>query len=266
MKVSALAVGLGLALAACGGGSAPAPSAMAQAPEGYLSPARIAALAAAVPESPVPESARAAADIQASQRMRALENSDRWSLATRHAALRPPLALAHFDCALGFRIDPAEAPRLTVLLTRLLGDANGAAERAKARRFRARPVGDDPSRAACEVLSPAARASASYPSGSAAVGMAYGKAMAVLAPDRASQVLEIGRQIGLSRLVCAAHYPSDVEAGAALGQAVFEAVAATPAFEADLAHARPEIEQARAAAETSPACAAERAALAIPLP
>jgi acid phosphatase (class A) len=112
----------------------------------------------------------------------------------------------------------------------------------------------------------AQRATPSHPSGSASVGAAYGEVMAALVPDRSNEVREIGRQIAISRMVCGMHYPSDVTDGAALGGAVAQAIMATPAFEADAAAARAEVTVARAGARTSPACAAERAALAIALP
>lgn len=233
---------------------------------GHLSPTALQALADAVPPPPVEGSAAARADIAASGRLRALENSDRWLLATRHAELRPGLALAHFDCALGFRLTAADSPHLVALLERVLHDANDAAERAKARAHRPRPVAVDPDRPACQVASPAARASPSYPSGSAAVGAAYGAAFAALLPEQAPALTRIGHEIAVSRMVCAMHYPSDVSAGEDLGRAVFDTIAATPAFAVDAAAARQEIAAARAQGLTSPACAAERAALAIPLP
>jgi acid phosphatase (class A) len=246
-----------------------ATTALAQDPgarPGYLSPSDIAQQATAVPPVPAPGSAAEAEDRAASRRLTALEDTDRWLLATRHAEVRPALALAHFDCALGFRIEAAEAPHLTALLARVLHDANEAAEQAKARAHRPRPVGDNPERRSCQVLTPAQRATPSYPSGSASVGAAYGTVLAALVPDRAAEVAGIGRQIAISRMICGMHYPSDVEAGAALGERVAQAILASPTFPADAAQAREEIAAARAAGRTSPACAAERAALAIPLP
>jgi len=236
------------------------------APSGYLAHETVIALATAVPAPPAPGSAAELADRTASARLTALEDTDRWLLATRHAELRPALALAHFDCALGFRIEAAEAPRLVAILTRVLHDANEAAELAKARAMRARPVGDDPERRSCQVVTAAQRATPSHPSGSASVGAAYGEVMAALVPDRSDEVREIGHQIAISRMVCAMHYPSDVTDGAALGGGVAKAILATPAFETDAAAARAEMAVARAAARTSPACAAERSALAIALP
>ncbi len=240
--------------------------AAAPPPSGYLPEAALQALADTVPAPPVDGSEAALADVAASERLRALENGDRWLLATRHAELRPALALAHFDCALGFRLSAEDSPRLVALLGKVLHDANEAAELAKARVFRARPVGVDADRAACQAVSPAGRASPSYPSGSATVGAAYGHVLAALVLDRTEAMNGIGHQIAISRMVCGMHYPADVAAGEALGQAVFDDIAATPAFADDAGIARQELARARAAGLTSPACAAERAALATPLP
>lgn len=263
------ATALVMGLCACAPSVRPAApmAARAGAPTpAYLGAAQRQALAASVPPPPEEGSDAARADIAASDRLRALENTDRWLLATRHAELRPTLALAHFDCALGFRLTAADSPRLVALLERVLQDANETAELAKARGHRPRPVAVDPDRPACQVASPAARASPSHPSGSATVGAAYGAAFAALVPEHAQALARIGHQIAVSRMVCAMHYPSDVADGETLGQAVFRAIAATPAFAADAPAARQEIAAARARGLTSPACAAERAALAIPLP
>lgn len=248
--------------------SASAPVAVAQDADGsgYLGVAEVEALSRAVPPAPADGSDAALGDAAASERLRSMENSDRWRLATRHADLRPTLALAHFDCALGFRISAEDSPRLTAILGRILHDADAAAEQAKARAHRPRPIAADPERAACQVVSAAGRASPSYPSGSAAVGAAYGAAIAALVPDRATEAMRIGHEIGVSRAICALHYPIDVQEGQRLGLALFARVAETPDFRADAAVAREEAARARAAGLTSPACAAERSALAASLP
>ena len=233
---------------------------------GYLSGSLIQALADSTPPPPVAGSPTDLADKARSVQFRALEDSDRWLLATAHAELRPPLALQHFDCALGVRLGSATTPNLNRLMQRLFDDSDAAAELVKARGFRPRPVGDDPQRRPCQRVSEAGRKSASYPSGSSTVATVYGEVFAVLDPERAAEVRHIAREMGLSRLVCGMHYPSDVAAGEVLGKAVFDAAAAMPGFDADLAAARAELAAARATGLTSPGCAAERLALATPLP
>ncbi|WEK57393.1 MAG: phosphatase PAP2 family protein [Candidatus Brevundimonas phytovorans] len=234
--------------------------------KGYLSGSLIQALADATPPPPVAGSPTDLADKARSHQFKALEDSDRWLLATAHAELRPPLALQHFDCVLDVRLGSATTPNLNRLMQRLFDDSDAAAELVKARGFRARPVGDDPERRPCQRLTEAGRKSASYPSGSSTVATVYGEAFAALEPQRAAEVRRIAHAMGLSRLVCGMHYPSDVAAGEVLGKAVFEAASATPGFDADLAAARAELTAARATGLTSPGCASERLALATPLP
>lgn len=263
-RVAALGAATAILLA---GGCAGAPKPDGAMPaEGYLSDEVVVQLANAVPPAPAPESVADVADRAASARLVALEDGDRWLLATAHAELRPPLALQHFDCALGVRLGAAETPALDRVMARIFHDANSAAERVKARQARLRPVGDDPNRRACQTLTPAARRSASYPSGSAAVATAYGEAFAALEPDRAEAVRRIGHEIGVSRLICAMHYLTDVAVGEQIGRDVAARAVATPAFQADVAAARRELAAARRSGLTNPGCAAERAALAIPLP
>ena len=252
------------------GEPAGAPTTAAPAPQpalaGFLDEAALNRLAAAVPAPFADGSPAQIADRALSDRYRALENSDRWLLATAHAELSPELARQHFDCALGVRFTGVETPRLNVVLAKILHDANTAAETAKARQFRPRPVGVDMSRPACVRISEAGRRSPSYPSGSASVGAAYGEVMAAIDPAHAAAAREIGHQIGVSRIVCAMHYPEDVAAGEALGKAVFAEAAATPAFRAELEALRAELAEVRRTGLTNPGCVAERAALAMPLP
>ena len=248
-------------------GCAGAPKPVVTTPtEGFLTPGVIARLAEAVPPPPAVGSSQDLADKAASARYVALEDGDRWLLATSHAELRPPLALQHFDCALGVRLGSAETPALDRLMARVFHDANSVAERVKARQARPRPIGDDPNRRACQVVNAGARNSPSYPSGSAAVGVAYGEAFAALEPDRAEAARRIGHQIGVSRLICAMHYPTDVAVGEEIGRAVAVEAVQMPAFQADVAAVRAELATARRSGLTNPGCAAERAALATVLP
>lgn len=233
---------------------------------GYLDARRITALAERVPAAPVAGSETDLSDKTISERYRALEGGDRWLLATAHAELRPAFGLSHFDCVLGTQLASAPTPQLTAIFEKVLHDANDAAERVKARSFRARPVADDPSRPACQRVTDAGRATPSYPSGSAAVGAAYGEVLAALAPDRAADARRVGHQIAVSRVVCGMHYTRDAEAGEVLGREVAQAIVASPEFQRDRMSAQAELAAARAAGLSNPGCAAERAALAAPLP
>lgn len=233
------------------------------ADSGYLSSEELTALAAAVPLAPEAGSPGDRDDRVRSNRFRTLEQTDRWLLATAHAEVRPPLALQHFDCALGLRRgSDGETPTLDRMAAKAFHDVRAVTAQVAARARRARPVADDPGRPACERLTSTARDSAAYPSLGAAAGAAYAEVLAALDPDHAGAVRRTGRQIGVSRMVCAMNYPSDVAAGAGLGRAVALQIIATPAFQAEVEQARRELAARRATGLTNPGCAAERAALA----
>lgn len=258
-----------LPLAACAPAERPSPHPIFSATdESYLSPGVVVRLAQAAMPAPAEGSAQDAADRAASARFTALEDTDRWLMATAHAELRPPLALQHFDCALGVRLGSAETPTLDRMTAKVFHDAQAAVvlAQAQARGRRARPVAEDPARRACQTLTPAMRRSPSAPSAGAALGSAYAEALALIAPDRAAAARRIGHEIGVSRQICAMDYPSDGLAGEALGRAVVAEIVATPDFQAEIAAARDELAAARATGRTNPGCAAERAALAVPLP
>jgi acid phosphatase (class A) len=240
-------------LAACAGG--PSRVAPETEPRGYLQPERVEALLTGAGPW------RDDADAAASEALRAFEDDDRWWLAIAHAELRPPYAAQHFDCGLGTRLLARPRPALTRMMARLLTDSATLADRLAAARPRPRPIAVDAARRACQRVTDAQRSSGSWPAAAAVAGAAYGELFATLAPDRAEAVRAAGREIGLSRAVCAMNWPSDVADGHRLGLAVHEAAAASPEFATDLETARAELAAARAEGLTSPACAAERRAL-----
>ena len=229
---------------------------------GYLQAAQLAGLAATVPAPAAPGGSEQAQDAALSERLRRLEDTDRWWMATAHAEVRPPEAAQHFDCLLGTRLSAKPRPALNRLMGRLLADSERLTVDLVARHPRQRPLAVDPSRRSCQRLNEATRTSAtSYPAAGAVTGTAYGALFADLAPDRAEAARQMGREIGLSRAICATNWPSDVQAGAALGEALYDAVASQPEFATDLAAARLEVASARAEGATNPGCASERLAL-----
>ena len=239
-------------LAACAGSAGPLTP---EAIPGYLTPVQIDSLAATA----APWSDRG--DLARSQALRRFEDTDRWWLATSHAELRPPEAAQHFDCVLGTRLSARARPVLTRVMTRLRVDSAALTARLAASRPRPRPGAADPGRRACQRVTGAGKAGGSWPAGGAVAGAAYGELFAALAPDRADAARAMGREIGISRAVCAMNWPSDVEDGRRLGQAVYARAELTPPFVAELEAARAELAAARAEGLTSPACAAERRAL-----
>ena len=253
--IARAAVAGALALAGCA--TAPAPAAP---PDGYLPAAALDRLAALTPP-PMEE----AAPWQAALVAAVPPGTDRWWLATAHAELRPPWAAQHFDCVLGTRLAERPRPALSRMMGRLTADATAVARRSPAvagsegtRRPFVAIGGLEP----CERIPDAVRDSLSWPATGAMVAGVYGELFAALAPDAAGPVRSLAREIGFSRVVCRMNWPSDVEAGLAQGVGLYRQASAEPAFSADLEAARAELAAARAEGLASPACAAERRALA----
>ncbi|NEX92472.1 phosphatase PAP2 family protein [Caulobacter sp. 17J65-9] len=225
-------------------------------PSGYLSAATASAVLADLPPPPAAGSPEDQADRRAFLETRALEDTPRWTAAQADAELDPAFAPTLFDCALGARVTPAEAPALTRLFARSLADTIDAWTVAKTKWFRTRPYLEAPG-SVCVRTSPEVDQSSAYPSGHAAAGWLWARVMADLAPDRAEELLAQGRRIGDSRVVCGLHHPSDVEAGRKLGDAIYDKLTADPAFQADLTAARAEVAAARAKGVANPVCTAQ---------
>ena len=262
---------LAAALAACA--STPAPVARGHdasaepAPTGYLQGAAIPDSQALSPPPPAPGSAWAALDEAIARQATALRGSARFAQAGADADLRFPAGAGQFSCALGVAVDSEHTPALYRLLQRSLIDASAATRAAKNHYRRPRPfmVNGEPTCTPDD--EPHLRGSGSYPSGHTAIGWAWALILSEIAPERATALLERGRNYGHSRLVCNVHWYSDVQQGQALGAATVARLHDNAGFVADLAAARQEIAAARAQALPIPRdCTAEAEALATGLP
>ena len=225
---------------------------------GYLKPEQLPNSVTLLALPPAPGSASLASDEEIHKATRRFRGGPRWSLAIRDAELRFPAAAAHFSCVLDMPVSEEATPHLNMLLRRVRMDASRANDLAKAHYKRPRPfmvVSDEP----CSREESSANA---YPSGHASIGWAWALTLAELAPDRADAILQRGLDYGMSRVVCGVHWMSDVEAGRIIGAATVSRLHADPVFTAQLAHARKEVERARAAGAKSPNdCATEAKAL-----
>jgi acid phosphatase (class A) len=202
---------------------------------------------------PALDSPRGKADRTIYLDTRALAGSPRWAQAAKDNDLWNGGALERYACALGRPISAAALPRTYRLLQRMELDARTVGAPPKAQFNRTRPpIGDD--RPVCLKREDWMRTNASYPSGHATTGWAWGLVLGELAPAKASGLLQAGREIGDSRVICGVHYQSDVEAGRMLGAAMVSREHANAQFRADFAAARAEL--AKASAASAPSCPA----------
>jgi acid phosphatase (class A) len=213
---------------------------------------------------PPPErgSAALARDEEARKATIPLRGTERWKLAITDADLAFPQAADNFSCAMGIRISETQTPRLYAMMQKVLSDFGLSTYGVKNRYNRARPfvVHDE---ATCRADQEAIlRGDGSYPSGHTAAGWGWALVFAQINPGRSNELLRRGLAFGQSRVICNAHWQSDVDAGRIMGAATVARLQTDPAFLADLRAAEAEVSAAKAAPSASmPDCAAEAAAL-----
>ena len=233
------------------------------APAGYLAAGVVPDSLAVLPPPPVAGSAAFALDEDVSQKSLALRDTLRGALATEDADLAFPHVAGTFSCALGAPITEQDTPHLYQLLERSLVDAFRSIEAAKSHYLRVRPY-------LVNKVPPCAPPGSmgSYPSGHAAAGWAWALILGEMAPERIDAILSRGRAFGQSRLICNAHWQSDVNEGRFMGASTVASLHADSNFRTDVASAKAEIVAARAKGlRPQRDCKAEAEAMALqPLP
>lgn len=242
-----------------------APSLPPGTPRGYLDQAAWPDSLALLPAPPASDSPAFARDEAVRADVQSLRNSARWRQAAADAQLRFPQGATAFACAANIAISQERTPRTYALLGRTLIDVGLSTYRAKTHYQRTRPFVMHNTPTCFPADEAALRTDGSYPSGHSAAGWGWALVLTELVPDRANEILPHGRDFGESRVVCNAHWQSDVDAGRIIAAATVARLHADAAFQADLAAARAEIEAARTAGATpdANACTAEAAALGI---
>ena len=228
-------------------------------PAGYLWRALPDSLAL-LPPPPDPKSPAFAQDEAMHAAAQALRNGPRGALATSDADLHFPHAPSAFDCALGTPITQAATPRLYLLLQRTLVDGGLATYRAKDHYKHERPFVHYNEDTCFPADESGLRKDGSYPSGHTAIGWTWGLVLVEIAPQRTDALLARARAFGESRLVCNAHWQSDILAGRTVAAATVARLHADPVFQADVAAARAEVQGG--APVDAAKCAEEQALLA----
>ena len=268
MKQLAIALLTALALTACQPDNAdrdilaPVPELGHGLMQGYLHDESPLNSAAFLPPPPASGSAQQAADDAASEAMIGLEGSARWAQAAVDAELHFPAAAQIFSCALGVSVTEAQTPALYRLLQRSLTDFGLASYPAKRAHQRQRPFLINGG----EICTPDDRemleTDGSYPSGHSAIGWGWALTLSQLAPAQAEALLTRGRAYAQSRMVCNVHWLSDTEAGMAVGAAAFALLQNNGLFQATMAAARQELNQANLERPDTATCDAEAMVLA----
>ena len=227
------------------------PRPLEEHPQGYLQGDEVTYLAY-LSAPPAEGSAEDQLDLAAVKTLQAGASEDRWKQAETDAKYLFP----QFEAAFGGPIDRQHSPHLVHLLNEALRDVSLPANAGKGYFARTRPYQRLQLTRTCDEwagpgpappIDPTDRSS--YPSGHSAAGWTTALILAQVAPDNASAVLARADDYALSRIICGAHFPTDVQASRMLAAAVVAREATVPAFQRDLACA-----QAEHAGQPSGAC------------
>lgn len=211
---------------------------------------------------PAADSAALARDEEARKATLPLRDTARWTLARTDADLAFPQAADNFSCAMGVKIDSKQTPRLYAMTQKMLSDFGLSTYGVKNKYNRVRPFvvhNEATCRADQEAI---LRSDGSYPSGHTAAGWGWALVFAQINPERSNELLKRGIEFGQSRVICNAHWQSDVDAGRIMGAATVARLQTNPTFLADLKAAKAEVRAAKAKRVPSASeCATEATAL-----
>ncbi|WP_370555294.1 phosphatase PAP2 family protein [Edwardsiella tarda] len=151
---------------------------------------------------------------------------------------------ALFSPAFGMTISAKTTPAITRLLDNIMADSHNPTLRsAKDHYRRQRPFVFNHGHTCTPKYDQEMANSGSYPSGHATLGWAVALVLAEINPARQNELLQRGYQFGQSRVICGAHWQSDVDQGRLLGSAFVASLHAQPSFERDLAAAKAEFQR-----------------------
>lgn len=214
--------------------------------QGYLPVKTLPNSLALIPPPPANDSTALALDKEVSAQGLALQGSARWALAAQDAELMFPKAAGTFSCALNAPITQQETPHLYRLLRRTLADAALSTYTAKNHYNRTRPFVVNGQPTCTPEHEKYLVGDGSYPSGHTATGWAWGLILAEIAPEQADAVLARGWAFGQSRMICNAHWQSDVMMGRIMGAAAVAQLHSDPDFRAAMEVAKSELKAVRA--------------------
>jgi acid phosphatase (class A) len=138
---------------------------------------------------------------------------------------------------LGPAFTPEKLPVATAFFARVLADGKLIVAPAKAVWGRPRPFLVDSKIKLCT----GKEASASYPSGHATLSTIAAIILSDMLPEKRTAIFQSAARFQESRVVCGAHYPSDVEAGKIAGALVVQQMRANPEYQREFAAAKEEV-------------------------
>ncbi len=194
-----------------------------------------------LPAPPDTLSAHYAYDREQYEWGKSMRGTERGARAVTDANLGDGWLDRDFSEAFGAVLTPENAPQIYKLINTMREDAGDLATRtAKNHYMRPRPFMVFHEQSATPADEPSLRKNGSYPSGHTSIGWATALVLSEINPARKQQIMQRGYDFGQSRVICGAHYQSDVDAGRVVGAAAVAALHANKDFQKQLAKAKKE--------------------------
>ena len=210
--------------------------------QSFLATAEAPDSLALLPPPPAKNSMAFKRDQEAYKKGLTLRNTLRGKQAITDADLSDANIGKPFSAALGVTISPQNTPITYDLLKRLREDTVLlVVNSAKNHYMRVRPFVYYKSSSCYPKDDAILRKNGSYPSGHATMGWATALVLVEIRPQREQELLKRGYEFGQSRVICGAHWQSDIDAGFIMGAADFARLSADPEFIAEVAAAKKEI-------------------------
>jgi len=190
---------------------------------GFLSASEIPDSVAIIPPPPDAGGPGFARDAAVYKDTRALRGSERWKQAAFDADVSEAHLISYFTAQTGVQISKEKTPDAYALIKKIFNDFASAPDAAKKRYMRTRPfvyfkdLGPTCAPQDEENLSK----NGSYPSGHTSIGYGQALVLAQILPEKQNEILMRGYEYGQSRVICGAHWKSDVDSGYLVAAAVF---------------------------------------------
>lgn len=210
--------------------------------KGFLDKSEIFSSLKLLPPPPAPGSAEFVSDENAFFNSRKFVDQQPWKQAVDDADYDK--MIVNFSDEVGIDINPTATPILYNLLQSYHQDVRAAAKSAKNFYKRLRPFAYFNLPVCTADHADKLRQEGSYPSGHTTFAWGAALILAEIAPDKAYAIFAKGYSYGQSRVICGAHWQSDVVAGRLLASSLVAVLHANKEFKQALSKAKKEVKAA----------------------
>ncbi len=196
----------------------------------FVQPGNMPDISVYLPSPPSEGDALYEADLVYHNWGKTLRDTPRGEEAARNANSELQYMMELYSEAIGTTLSLKATPNIYVLLSRASYTANSANSRGKKHFKRTRPYVALGEGTLIPESEEGSRSSFSYPSGHTTRGWTMALILTELFPERANEILTVGYQYGVSRIIAGYHYESDVDAARTAASASVAFMHSDPSF------------------------------------